>query len=83
MVISEETRLGAAFVNARRTEQNFRQLKVVCAHIVGGDGNELTNWQGKLSSTDLREREAKARRLSERSSRCEPSQRERAESESE
>ncbi|RKP32670.1 Nucleotidylyl transferase [Metschnikowia bicuspidata] len=64
LAISEETRLGAAFVNARRTEQNFRQLKVVCAHIVGGDGNELTNWQSKLSSTDLREREAKARRLS-------------------
>lgn len=63
LVISQETRLGAAFVNKIRAEKNYRQLTVICANVVGGNGNAENNWKGKLSSTDIREQEAKRRRL--------------------
>lgn len=65
LVISQETRLGAAFVNERRAEKSYRPLTVICASVVGGNGNAENNWKGKLSSTDIREQEAKRRRLQE------------------
>lgn len=63
LVISHETILGAAFVNKVRKQKGYEELKVVSADVVGGDGNAENNWKGKLSSTDLREIEAKKRRL--------------------
>lgn len=63
LVISHETRLGAAFVNKVRREKGYGELTVISADVVGGDGNAENNWKGKLSSTDLREMEAKKRRL--------------------
>lgn len=62
LVISQETTLGAAYINKIRSSKNYRQLKIVCAHVIGGDGTAENNWKGKLSSTDLRELEAKKRK---------------------
>lgn len=59
LVISHETALGAVFVNKVRAEKRFRALKIVCANVVGGDADASNNWKGKLSSTDMREMEAK------------------------
>ncbi|WPK24173.1 hypothetical protein PUMCH_001436 [Australozyma saopauloensis] len=63
LVISQETRLGAEFVNARRGERGYRLLKVVCADVVGGEGNAENNWKGKLSSTDMRAMKAKRQKV--------------------
>lgn len=61
LIISEETALGAEFVNNYRAEHDFFPLKVVPVEVIGGDGsgNAENNWKGKLSSTDLREIEWK------------------------
>lgn len=66
LVISEETRKGADFVNDYREKQGFSALEVVSVDVLGATGKEDLNWEGKVSSTDLREQElsrAKKQRL--------------------
>lgn len=59
LVISEETRKGADFVNDYREKQDFPALEVVSVDVLGATGKEDENWQGKISSTDLRQEELK------------------------
>lgn len=61
LIISDETAKGAAFVNEYRTKMGFHALEVISVKVIGGDGtgNAENNWKGKLSSTDLREIEAR------------------------
>lgn len=63
LVVSEESSKGGAFVNNYRKERAFPQLNITEIKVVRGDGKEESdvnnNWKGKLSSTDIREREYK------------------------
>ncbi|QRG37255.1 hypothetical protein FDK38_001627 [Candidozyma auris] len=61
LVISEETRKGATFVNDYRRKQGFSELEVLSVDVLGSDGGEQDNWKGKISSTDMREEELKRR----------------------
>lgn len=63
LVISEETLQGAKFVNEYRLKANMPVLAVITAKVLGGDGNADNNWQGKLSSTDLRKAEYESQHL--------------------
>lgn len=57
LVLSLETAKGGVFVNNYRREKNFSQLDVVTIDVIGSDGDAENNWKGKLSSTDIREKE--------------------------
>lgn len=57
LVLSLETAKGGGFVNNYRKEKNFSQLDVVTIDVIGGEGDAENNWKGKLSSTDIREKE--------------------------
>lgn len=57
LVLSLETAKGGVFVNNYRREKNFSPLDVVTIDVIGGDGDAENNWKGKLSSTDIREKE--------------------------
>ena len=58
LVVSGESAKGGDFVNNYRKEQEFSQLEIVSINVIGGDdSNETNNWKGKLSSTDLRQKQ--------------------------
>ncbi|EMG49349.1 CAB4 Phosphopantetheine adenylyltransferase [Candida maltosa Xu316] len=58
LIVSEETISGASFVNDFRRKKGFGELEVVEIKVIGDDESSLENsWKGKLSSTDIRERE--------------------------
>lgn len=60
LVVSEESTKGATFVNNYRRERGFCELTIVEIKVVGdNDSNEENSWKGKLSSTDIREKEYK------------------------
>ncbi|RCK55052.1 Phosphopantetheine adenylyltransferase [Candida viswanathii] len=60
LVISDETRAGGEFVNKYRKEQGFRELDILSIKVIGdADSTSDNSWKGKLSSTDIREREYK------------------------
>lgn len=67
LIISEETRKGADFVNDYRQKQDFPVLEVVSVDVLGATGKEDENWEGKISSTGVREEEVK--RLAKRQKR--------------
>lgn len=52
LIISDETAKGAEFVNDYRKKHGFAPLKVISIDVIGGSSEN--NWEGKLSSTDLR-----------------------------
>lgn len=54
LIISEETILGATFVNSYRSGAGFLPLNIICVDVIGGDGTSDNGWSGKLSSTELR-----------------------------
>ncbi|KAK9450052.1 uncharacterized protein V1518DRAFT_415412 [Limtongia smithiae] len=56
LVVSGETRAGGKAVNKERRRRGMRALKLWEIGVVAGDPDK--NWEGKLSSTDLRRREA-------------------------
>lgn len=66
LVISEETRKGATFVNDYRRKQGFSELEVLSVDVLGSGGGEQDNWKGKISSTDMREEELKRRSKKQR-----------------
>lgn len=57
LVLSHETAKGGVFINNFRKEKNFTPLDIVTIDVIGGDGSAENNWKGKLSSTDIREKE--------------------------
>lgn len=60
LVVSEESSKGGAFVNNYRKERGFPELDITEIKVVLGDDQDAdasNNWKGKLSSTDIRERE--------------------------
>ncbi|KAI5952235.1 hypothetical protein KGF54_003101 [Candida jiufengensis] len=58
LIISHETLKGGEFVNNYRRDIGFKELDVTAINIIGDeDSNEKNSWRGKLSSTDIRERE--------------------------
>ncbi|GEQ67336.1 hypothetical protein JCM33374_g1000 [Metschnikowia sp. JCM 33374] len=57
LIVSEETFKGGNYVNDRRAERGFPVLSIVCAKVIGGNGSSSNNWEGKLSSTELRKLE--------------------------
>ena len=69
LVVSEESSKGGAFVNNYRKERDFPQLNITEIKVICGDGKEESdvnnNWKGKLSSTDIREREYKRLKYNE------------------
>ena len=60
IVVSRETVAGAESINRERKGQGFRPLAVITVGLVAG-GQE--SGETKLSSTDLRERDAKKRHI--------------------
>lgn len=54
LVVSQETLSGADMVNKTRQEKQMHPLEVVVVNVLGSDGGKHDNWQGKLSSTDIR-----------------------------
>lgn len=57
LVVSRETIKGSDFVNQYRKDRDFHPLDVQIINVIGNlnDSDETNNWQGKLSSTDIRE----------------------------
>lgn len=55
LVVSAESEKGGAFINNERQKKGWHPLFVHRIDVVGG-GSESDNWQGKLSSTELRRR---------------------------
>ncbi|KAK6204313.1 uncharacterized protein RJT21DRAFT_80927 [Scheffersomyces amazonensis] len=55
LVLSYESAKGGEYVNEYRTNHGFRALQVISIDVIGGNGDQDNNWQGKLSSTDFRE----------------------------
>ncbi|KAI5799957.1 hypothetical protein EDC01DRAFT_726874 [Geopyxis carbonaria] len=53
LVVTEETRRGGEVVNEERRKRGLRELEVLCVGLVAEEGEG-----GKLSSTELRRREA-------------------------
>lgn len=62
LVVSRESAKGGDFVNKYRKEHGFPELGIVTINVIGGDGNPDNNWKGKLSSTDIRQKELEKRR---------------------
>lgn len=58
LVLSEETAKGGDAVNTYRENHGLSHLHVISANVIGG-GSADNNWAGKLSSTTIREAEAK------------------------
>lgn len=56
LVLSEESAKGGDFVNKYRLEKGFQELDVVSIKVIGADSeaSEVNNWEGKLSSTEIR-----------------------------
>lgn len=57
LVVSRESAKGGDYVNNYRKEHGFPTLDIVTINVIGGDGNADNNWKGKLSSTDIRQKE--------------------------
>ena len=66
LIISQETKSGGEFVNKFRKDHGFKLLDITIIKVIGGGGggddngnnvDEKNSWKGKLSSTDIRERE--------------------------
>ncbi|CAK9439701.1 uncharacterized protein LODBEIA_P38010 [Lodderomyces beijingensis] len=58
LVISHETASGARFVNDYRKDHGFKVLDVTAIKVIGQEESNADNsWKGKISSTDIRERE--------------------------
>lgn len=58
LIVSAESAKGGDFVNNFRKEKEFPPLKIIKIEVIGGQGNEENNWEGKLSSTDIRKEES-------------------------
>lgn len=56
LVVSRESAKGGEFVNKFRQEKHFPPLHIVTINVVGGEGDDF---DGKLSSTAIREAESK------------------------
>lgn len=56
LVLSFETIKGGDFVNKYRKDHSFHELDVEVINVIGHseDLSELNNWEGKISSTDIR-----------------------------
>ncbi|ABN67224.2 predicted protein, partial [Scheffersomyces stipitis CBS 6054] len=60
LVVSYESIKGGEFVNNYRKERGFSTLDVSVIKVIGEDEvSSDNNWAGKLSSTDIREKESK------------------------
>lgn len=59
LVVSAETAKGAEFVNKFRSDKNWPTLQVITIKVVGDNDNADESFKGKLSSSDIREREYK------------------------
>lgn len=60
LVVSYESIKGGEFVNNYRKERGFLTLDVSVIKVIGEDEvSSDNNWAGKLSSTDIREKESK------------------------
>ncbi|KAI5960050.1 uncharacterized protein KGF55_004773 [Candida pseudojiufengensis] len=60
LIISHETLKGGEFVNKYRQDHGFKKLDITAIKVIGDkNSNENNLWKGKLSSTDIRERELK------------------------
>lgn len=58
LIISEETTSGGEFVNKYRKDHGFKQLDITSIKVIGDEqSNSNNSWKGKLSSTDIRQRE--------------------------
>ncbi|KAI3404475.2 hypothetical protein KGF56_002667 [Candida oxycetoniae] len=58
LVISHETISGGEFVNKYRREHGFNELDVTAIKVIGDkDSTAENSWKGKISSTDIRQRE--------------------------
>lgn len=58
LTLSSESSKGGEFVNNFRQEKGFPKLRLVSIDVIGGNNsNAENNWKGKLSSTDIREKE--------------------------
>jgi pantetheine-phosphate adenylyltransferase len=67
LVVSGESAKGGDFVNNYRKEHEFSRLEIVSIDVIGGDdSNETNNWKGKLSSTDLRQKQLQKLHFSNR-----------------
>lgn len=63
LVISHETLSGGEFVNKYRREHGFKELDLTAIKVIGDtESNAENKWKGKISSTDIRERELKRRK---------------------
>lgn len=58
LVVSDESSKGGEFVNKTRREKGYKELDIIVIKVIGDENsNENNNWQGKLSSTDIRKQE--------------------------
>lgn len=58
LIVSDETASGGKFVNKYRKDHGFKELDITSIKVIGDDNTSLDNsWKGKLSSTDIRQRE--------------------------
>ncbi|CAD1812468.1 Cytidylyltransferase family protein [Candida parapsilosis] len=62
LVISHETLSGGEFVNNYRREHGFKELDLTAIKVIGdAESNAENKWKGKISSTDIRQRELERR----------------------
>lgn len=58
LVVSNESSRGGDFVNKTREEKGYPRLEIIVIRVIGDENStEENNWQGKLSSTDIRKLE--------------------------
>lgn len=58
LVVSGETIKGGDFVNKYRQDHEFHQLDLEVINVIGShESSESNNWQGKTSSTEIRQQE--------------------------
>ncbi|KAG5419084.1 hypothetical protein I9W82_002851 [Candida metapsilosis] len=63
LVISHESSAGGEFVNKYRREHGFKELDLTAIKVIGdSESNAENKWKGKISSTDIRERELERRK---------------------